>query len=104
MTGIIAAAALAVDLRLIVDAAEYDQLPSGQRENVERVRETAATMVRKFAPDAPAAIADEAVVRLACYLFDVPASDVKFTQSPMRHSGAGALLSPYRVRRLVGVE
>lgn len=99
----VTAPALAVDLRLILDSTEYPELPGGQRDNVSRVLATAGAMVAKYAPAAPEAIADEATVRLACYLYDVPASDVRFVQSPLRQSGAGALLSPYRARRLVGV-
>ena len=97
------AAALAVDLRLIVDESEYADLPAGQRQIVARVLDTAGALVGDYAPDAPAVIATEATVRCAGYLYDVSPDMPRMVHSPLRHSGAAALLSPYKVRRLSGV-
>lgn len=59
-----------------------------------RVLGTAAALAENYAPDAPDAIMDEAVIRLAGWLFDTPDGG-----APMLHSGAAALLNPWRVRR-----
>jgi hypothetical protein len=73
--------------------------------------EAAKALVLRYAPDAPDAIHDEAVIRTVGYLFDrSPAlqdrrSDgIDVSQAPgqisaLRHSGAMALLSPWKVRR-----
>ena len=97
------APALAVDLRLCMADSEYAELPEGQRQIVARVLDTASALVDDYAPDAPAAIATEATVRCAGYLYDVAPDMPRMVHSPLRHSGAAALLSRYRARRLVGV-
>ena len=49
---------------------------------------------------APAVVVNEAVVRLAGYLFDQPtASRGMAFADALRNSGAGAMLLPYRVHR-----
>lgn len=69
-------------------------------------------MVERYAPDAPTAVQDEAAIRCAGYLADQPA-DARRSEttgavstswaathiSALRHSGAMALLSPYKARR-----
>ena len=50
--------------------------------------------------DAPAAVVNEAVVRLAGYLFDMPTASRGMAYSDaLRNSGAAAMLLPYRVHR-----
>ena len=72
---------------------------------------TATALVERYAPAAPAPIQDEAVIRTVGYLFDRSAAlqdrssdGITAAQAPgqisaLRHSGAMALLSPWKVRR-----
>ena len=99
----VAADALAVDLRLISDPSEYAELPAGQRQIVQRCLGTAVAVVEAYAPDAPATVTTEAIIRCAGYLYDVAPHESRGVQSPLRLSGAAALLSPFKARRLVGV-
>lgn len=65
-----------------------------------RLLATATAAVTKHAPDAPDAIQDEAVIRVAGYLFDAPtAARGAGYGDILRNSGALALLLPYRVHR-----
>ena len=74
--------------------------------------DAAAAMVEQYAPGAPAAIKDEAVIRLAGYLAEanfgarqsltvgpMEASYVASHANAFRNSGAAGLLSRWRVRR-----
>ena len=85
--------------------------------------EAAADQVERFAPGAPQSTKDEAVIRLAGWLnsstprqkrsVDI-AGELKITYArsgerttgidALRHSGARALLMPWRVRRALPVE
>ncbi len=69
-------------------------------------------LVDRFAPDAPEPIKDEALIRCAGYLAEQPRAALRsdsvgdittsFTPSStsaLRHSGAMALLSPWKIRR-----
>ena len=65
-----------------------------------RLLATATELVTNHAPDAPDAVANEAVVRLAGYLFDQPFSpSTERYANAFRNSGAASLLVRYRVRR-----
>ena len=67
---------------------------------VTRLLATATAMVVKHAPNAPDAIQDEAVIRLAGYLYDAPQSPGGSNFAAIgRNSGAWALLLPWRVHR-----
>ena len=56
--------------------------------------------VTKHAPDAPDVVHNEAVIRLAGYLYDMPdASRYAGHGDPLRNSGAARLLLPYRIHR-----
>ena len=60
----------------------------------------ATEAVTKHAPDAPDAVHDEAVIRLAGYLFDQPTASRNLAYADsFRNSGAAAILLPYRVHR-----
>ena len=65
-----------------------------------RLLATATELVTRHAPDAPDAMHNEAVIRVAGYLFDMPqaARGAGFADV-MRNSGAAALLLPWRVHR-----
>lgn len=77
-----------------------------------RLLPVATALVERSAPDAPGAVQDEAVIRCAGWLAEQPAAsrlsgqtgDISASYtvgslSALRHSGAGALLSPWKVRR-----
>ena len=64
---------------------------------VTRLLAYATEAVTKQAPAAPDVVQNEAVVRLAGYLFDQPlASRASAYANAMRHSGAARILLPYR--------
>ena len=78
----------------------------------QRLGSTVAELVERYAPDAPQAIRDEAVIRCAGWLHEAPSSGLRQQTvgpltveyapsmfSALRHSGAMALLSPWKVRR-----
>ena len=77
-----------------------------------RLLAVAKPTVERYAPAAPAALLNEAAIRLSAWIREAPASgarsesigDISTTYSPMatgalRASGAMALLSPWKVRR-----
>ena len=77
-----------------------------------RLGETAAALVERYAPLAPQPIKNEAVIRTCGWLHGQPAAAVRSEGigevstayatthiSALRHSGAMALLSPWKVRR-----
>ena len=78
----------------------------------QRLGETAAALVERYAPAAPDPIKCEAVIRCAGWLAEQPAAAVRSEsigdistsfapsmQSALRHSGSMALLSPWKIRR-----
>ena len=63
---------------------------------VTRLLDYATEAVTKHAPDAPAAVHNEAVVRLAGYLFDQPQASRRDNHAfALRSSGAARMLLPY---------
>ena len=63
---------------------------------VQRLLPVCQAIVEERAPNAPEAIKDEAVIRIAAHLFDKPNfSDGAGYSSILRGSGAGELLLPY---------
>ena len=82
------------------------------RAQAARLLPVATALVVRYAPDAPDAMQNEAVIRACGYLSQQPESaqrsdrigDVETQWAPnnlsaLRHSGAMALLSPWKVRR-----
>ena len=58
-------------------------------------------MVEKYAPNAPAALQNEAAIRICGYLFDAPAAPGGAAYAnALRNSGAAVLLLPWREYRL----
>lgn len=56
--------------------------------------------VTRHAPEAPSVVANEAAIRLAGYLYDMPdASRYAGHGDPLRNSGAARILLPYRHHR-----
>lgn len=81
-------------------------------DRVDALGAAAAALVERYAAGAPQSIKNEAVIRCAGYLADMPAASLTMStvgpmtlqlaparQSALRHSGAMALLSPWKVRR-----
>ena len=79
---------------------------------LERLGAAAAALVERYAPGAPGAIKNEATIRCAGWLAQQPAASVRSESvgdirtsympahlSALRHSGAMALLSPWKIRR-----
>ena len=77
-----------------------------------RLLAVATALVEMYAPDAEASISNEAAIRTAGWLAEQPSAairsetegDVTTSYAPtmmsaLRHSGAMALLSPFKVRR-----
>lgn len=78
---------------------------------VQALGAAAAALVENYAPSAPEAVRCEAVIRTAGYLYEQPSGAVRSNRegevqtdyapthlSALRHSGAMALLSPWRIR------
>lgn len=77
-----------------------------------RLIEAASALVKKHAPLAPESVKNEAIVRVAGYLQESPPAPIRHERigevatgyhrdsaSALRHSGAMAILSPWKVRR-----
>ena len=77
-----------------------------------RLIEAGAALVERYAPGAPEAVKNEAVIRCAGYLQETPPAAIRSERtgeiatgyfrdsaSALRHSGAMAILSPWKVRR-----
>lgn len=88
---------LAYRMRLVADT--ETALAEPQLSVVNAILDAATALVQRYAPNAPSAIMDEAVSRLAGFMYDTPPSGSRQWQNPMQQSGATALLSGYRVQR-----
>ena len=78
-------------------------LAEPQASVISRILATATAVVERYAPEAPSEVQNEAVVRLAGYLYDAPPGASTRTASAMRDSGAMDLLSTYRIIRARGI-
>ena len=88
----ISAADLAAALRLGDSAEELAQ--------VTRLLAYATEAVEKHSPLAPEAVQNEAVIRVAGYLYDMPTSSRGAGYAAvLRNSAAGSILLPYRIHR-----
>ena len=69
-------------------------------EEADQILAYATEAVTKHAPDAPDVVHNEAVYRLAGYVYDRPfaSADTRFA-NVLRNSGAAAALLPYREHR-----
>ena len=81
-------------------------------ERVQALGAAAAALVERYAPSAPAPIKNESVIRTAGYMLEQPSAAVRQdvvgeintsyaagNLSALRHSGAMAMLSSWKVRR-----
>ena len=67
---------------------------------LERLLGVGSATAELLAPDAPGPVQNEAVVRFASYLYDMPAAGRNTGYSAAWHnSGAAAMCSPWIVRR-----
>ena len=85
---------LAVALRIAT--ATDETLDGGLQGVLDRHRDTAKAMVERYAPDAPETVLNEAAIRVAGFLYDRPPEQANRAISAMLHSGAQALLVPWR--------
>ena len=99
----------------LVEAVNVGEFPRDVRE---RWLLTAAAMIDRYAPGAPAAVANEAAIRLTGWLAQQPKAAVRSVSGPdemdlafavsnpsgFLQSGAAALLAPWRVHRAGVIE
>ena len=64
-----------------------------------RLLDYSTLAVEQYAPEAPSAAQNEAVIRLASQMFDQPTATRGAYANAMRNSGAGRILMPYRLHR-----
>ena len=69
-----------------------------------RLLTVATAMIDKYSPDAPADVANEAAILYVAYLREsvnpaTPDSTGPTRATAFRHSGAQALISPWKIRR-----
>ena len=89
-----------------------DALGLTDESTLDRLGSTAAELVERYAPDAPQPVKNESVIRASGWLHEQPAAAVRSESvgdistsyaathtSPLRHSGATALLSAWKQRR-----
>ncbi len=88
-------AQLAVALRLIADPG--DPVPAAQGQILTRLAAVSELLTDQYAPNAPAAIREEAQIRVSAYLYDRPA-DLP-SAGALLHSGAQSILAGYRAIR-----
>lgn len=88
-------AQLAVELRLATS--ETDTIAAGIAAVLDRALAAATALVTEYAPDAPDALHNEAVVRVAARLYDESGSEAR-GGNPFVQSGAAHLLSRHRAR------
>ena len=67
---------------------------------VTRLLAYATEAVERYAPDAPDVVQNEAVIRLAGYIYDSPNTSARTGYAnALSNSGAADMLFPYRVHR-----
>ena len=72
-----------------------------EAEEATRLLAVATDVVTLFAPEATDNVSNEAVIRVAGYLYDMPDSARGSSHADaLRNSGAQMLLLPYRIHRL----
>ena len=87
---------LSIELRLSVDG---DDLDAAQTAVLTRLLNVGTELVDAYADGAPDSIKDEAVVRVAAYLFDFAPGMATAPTNPLMVSGAQSLLSLWRPQR-----
>ena len=74
---------------------------TGPKDEIETLLAAAAALVTKYAPLAPEAVQDQAVLQVVGYIHDGPNWTERraVTHNAMLSSGAAAMLAPWKVRR-----
>ena len=98
-------------MAVTITAQELEGLIGSDGTGAARLLEVCTEMVNDYASEVPDAIANEAVIRTAGWLVEQPPGimsqsvgdglsiDYRGGTSPLRNSGAMALLSPFKKRR-----
>ena len=89
---------MAVTLAELRQALGVSATDGGTDANLSRIMGVAAAIVDRYSPDAPTSVKDEATIRLTAYSYDSPT----YAERPLRgfqHSGAQALIAPWRKHR-----
>ena len=95
---------MALTAAQLATALKLDATDAAELADVTRLLGAATALIEAYAPTAPDAIVDEAVVRVCGYLYDSPtAARGTAFGSALRNSGAGGLLLPWRAPRAVDV-
>ena len=81
-------------------------------ESLQRMLDTAAALVERYASGAPVSVSDEAIIRTVGWMANQPSFSLRGRTSvgvrssfdtgqlsALRHSGGMALLSPWKIRR-----
>ena len=91
---------MAITIAQLAEALRVEDLADA---DVARLHATATEVVSRRAPDAPEAIRDEAIVRLAGYLYDQPPAAPGATHAgAWLNSGAASLTAPWALHGLGG--
>ena len=79
-------------------------LAEPQASVINRMLAVATATVERYAEDAPSDVQDEAVIRMAGYMFDAPPGNSRQHSNAFSQSGAQALVAPWRVVRATKIE
>ena len=93
---------LAIALRVLVDV--NDPINSAQEMELERINTFATQVVEDRAPSAPDVYKNEAIIKLAGYIYDQPTSPGgTLWANAFRNCGAGTILASFIERRALVV-
>ena len=93
---------VAPDLATIRAALRVDE--SAEDARLTAIASAAAALANRQAPDAPAAVATEGMLRFIAYLYEGPMMDEYQPAAIWRRCGAAGMLSPWTVRRAGVIE
>ena len=71
---------------------------------INRILASATALVESYAPNAPEAVQNEAVIRVGGFLYDSPPGASMRFANPLGDSGAQALLARFRIVRATPIE
>ena len=99
-------------MAVTITAAQLAEAVGVDSTTATRLLAVATELVTRYAPDPPDSVANEAAIRTAGWLAEMPRAaitsesegDIRTSYAPtmlsaLRHSGAMALLSPWKIRR-----
>lgn len=94
---------MAVTVAILAGAVRVDGADTEIAAQLTRLITVAQAAVERYTPAAPESVKDEAIIRMAGYLYDaptIPEPGSNLNIAALRASGAAGLLAPYRVHRL----